>query len=187
MNRNKILELVKEYYKDEYSKKEFIEGKSLVPVSGRVFDEDDMLTLVDSALDFHLTTYKYNEEFEKGLRDFFGLKYALTCNSGSSANLIAVTSLTSHLLKDRALKNGDEVICMVNGMGATPLMELYLFYNSVENIAEKKGLKIVRNLVGNYVTSIDMAGVSISMIRVNEEILQLWDYPVHTAALRWGM
>ena len=88
---------------------------------------------------------------------------------------------------DIPYKNGDEVICMVNGMGATPLMELYLFYNSVENIAEKKGLKIVRNLVGNYVTSIDMAGVSISMIRVNEEILQLWDYPVHTAALRWGM
>ena len=88
---------------------------------------------------------------------------------------------------DIPYKNGDEVICMVNGMGATPLMELYLFYNSVENIAEKKGLKIVRNLVGNYVTSIDMAGVSISMIRVNEEILQLWDYPVHTVALRWGM
>ena len=88
---------------------------------------------------------------------------------------------------DIPYKIGDEVICMVNSMGATPLMELYLFYNSVENIAEKKGLKIVRNLVGNYVTSIDMAGVSISMIRVNEEILQLWDYPVHTAALRWGM
>ena len=76
---------------------------------------------------------------------------------------------------------------MVNGMGATPLMELYLFYNSVEEIALKKGLKIVRNLVGNYVTSIDMAGVSISLIKANDEILKLWDYPVYTAALRWGM
>ena len=93
MDRNKILELVREYAREEYSKKEFIEGKSSVAVSGRVFDEDDIATLVDSALDFHLTTYRYNDEFEKGLKEFFGLKYALSCNSGSSANLIAVSSL----------------------------------------------------------------------------------------------
>ena len=91
------------------------------------------------------------------------------------------------ICSDIPYKNNDEVICMVNGMGATPLMELYLFYNLVERIAKNKGLNIARSLVGNYVTSIDMAGVSISLIKVNEEILQLWDYPVHTAALRWGM
>ena len=119
MNRNKILELVREYAKEEYSQKEFIEGKSAVAVSGRVFDEDDIVTLVDSALDFHLTTYRYNDEFEKGLKEFFGLKYALSCNSGSSANLIAVSSLKSHLLKDRALKDGDEVITVAAGFPTT--------------------------------------------------------------------
>ena len=119
MDRNKILELVREYAKKEYSQKKFIEGESAVPVSGRVFDEDDIATLVDSALDFHLTTYRYNDEFEKGLKEFFGLKYALSCNSGSSANLIAVSSLKSHLLKDRALKEGDEVITVAAGFPTT--------------------------------------------------------------------
>lgn len=119
MDRNKILDLVREYAKKEYSHKEFSEGISSVPVSGRVFDEDDIAALVDSALDFHLTTYRYNNEFESGLKDFFGLKYALTCNSGSSANLIAVTSLTSHLLKDKALKPGDEVITVASGFPTT--------------------------------------------------------------------
>lgn len=91
------------------------------------------------------------------------------------------------ICSDIPYKNGDDVICMVNGMGATPLMELYILYNDVAKIAEKKGLKIVRNLVGNYVTSIDMAGASISLMKVNDDIIKLWDYPVHTAALRWGM
>ena len=91
------------------------------------------------------------------------------------------------ICSDIPYKNGDDVICMVNGMGATPLMELYTLYNDVAKIAEKKGLKTVRNLVGNYVTSIDMAGASISLMKVNDDIIKLWDYPVHTAALRWGM
>ena len=91
------------------------------------------------------------------------------------------------ICSDIPYKNGDDVICMVNGMGATPLMELYTLYNDVAKIAEKKGLKIARNLVGNYVTSIDMAGASISLMKVNDDIIKLWDYPVHTAALRWGM
>ena len=69
MDRNEILNLVKEYARNEYAKKEFIKGVSSVPVSGRVFDEDDIATLVDSALDFHLTTYRYNDEFEKELRE----------------------------------------------------------------------------------------------------------------------
>lgn len=119
MYRDKILELVKEYARNEYAQKEFVKGVSPVPVSGRVFDEDDVATLVDSALDFHLTTYRYNDEFEKELKQFFGLKYCLTCNSGSSANLIAVSSLTSHLLKERALKSGDEVITVAAGFPTT--------------------------------------------------------------------
>ncbi|TVL57518.1 dihydroxyacetone kinase subunit DhaK [Brachyspira hyodysenteriae] len=91
------------------------------------------------------------------------------------------------ICSDIPYKNGDELICMVNGMGATPLMELYILYNDVVKITEKKGIKIVRNLIGNYVTSIDMAGASISLMKVNDDILKLWDYPVYTAALRWGI
>lgn len=91
------------------------------------------------------------------------------------------------ICSDIPYKKGDEVICMINGMGATPLMELYILYNDAVKIAEKKGIKIVRNLIGNYVTSIDMAGASISLMKVNDDILKLWDYPVYTAALRWGM
>lgn len=119
MDRDKLLELVREYARNEYHKKEFIKGISSVPVSGRIFDEDDIAALVDSALDFHLTTYRYNDEFERELEKFFGLKYCLTCNSGSSANLIAVSSLTSYLLKDRALKAGDEVITAASGFPTT--------------------------------------------------------------------
>ena len=103
-----------------------------------------------------------------------------------SSAKIAETMMEA-ICSDIPYKSGDDVICMVNGMGATPLMELYVLYNDVAKIAEKKGLKIVRNLVGNYVTSIDMAGASISLMKVNEDIIKLWDYPVHTAALRWGM
>ena len=103
-----------------------------------------------------------------------------------SSAKIAETMMEA-ICSDIPYKSGNDVICMVNGMGATPLMELYVLYNDVDKIAEKKGLKIVRNLVGNYVTSIDMAGASISLMKVNEDIIKLWDYPVHTAALRWGM
>ncbi len=103
-----------------------------------------------------------------------------------SANEIA-EMMMDIICSDIPYKNNDEVICMVNGMGGTPLMELYLLYNAVEKVANKKNIKIVRNLVGNYVTSIDMAGASVSLMKVNDDILKLWDYPVHTAALRWGM
>ena len=119
MDRNEILDLVRKYSREKYNQEEFIEGKTSIPVSGRIFDEDDIATLVDSALDFHLTTYRFNDEFEKGLKDFFNVKYSLTCNSGSSANLIAITSLTSHLLKERALKAGDEVITVAAGFPTT--------------------------------------------------------------------
>lgn len=103
-----------------------------------------------------------------------------------TANEIAEIMMDK-ICSDIPYKNGDEVICMINGMGGTPLMELYILYNSVEEIAKKKGIKIVRSIIGNYVTSIDMAGASISLIKVNNDILKLWDYPVNTAALRWGI
>jgi dihydroxyacetone kinase-like protein len=90
------------------------------------------------------------------------------------------------VVSDIPFKSGDELIVMVNGMGGTPLIELYLLYNQVAAFAKAKGLKIVRNLVGNYITSLEMQGFSLTMMRVNKEIVELWDAPVFTPALKWG-
>jgi dihydroxyacetone kinase-like protein len=78
-------------------------------------------------------------------------------------------------------------LLFVNGFGGTPLMELYLMYNSARKIFEKRGVSVVRSLVGSYVTSLDMAGCSITLSRLDDELVGYWDAPVHTAALRWGM
>ncbi|SFT57117.1 dihydroxyacetone kinase subunit DhaK [Mesorhizobium sp. YR577] len=78
-------------------------------------------------------------------------------------------------------------LLFLNGFGGTPLMELYLMYNSARKIFEKRGVSVVRSLVGSYVTSLDMAGCSITLSRLDDELVGYWDAPVHTAALRWGM
>ena len=79
------------------------------------------------------------------------------------------------------------VIVMVNGMGGTPLIELYLMYGEVAKIMEQAGITVARNLVGNYITSLEMAGCSVTVLRANEGLIRLWDAPVNTAGLRWGM
>ncbi len=117
--KQQILELTKQYTNQKFSYKPFEAGKSSVPISGKVFDEKEVCAIVESALDFHLTAYRFNASFEKKLKDFIGVKYALTCNSGSSANLLALTALTSPLLKDRRLKKGDEVITVAAGFPTT--------------------------------------------------------------------
>ncbi|WP_411726801.1 dihydroxyacetone kinase subunit DhaK [Methyloglobulus sp.] len=83
-------------------------------------------------------------------------------------------------------KKGQEMLLHVNGFGGTPLMELYLVYGLAAAFWQKKGLRIIRSLVGNFTTSIDMAGTSITLTLLDEELTRLWDAPVHTAALRWG-
>ncbi len=88
-------------------------------------------------------------------------------------------------LGDKA--NNAEVLLLVNGLGATPLMELYLIYNTAEKLLKEKGITIARSLVGNYTTAIDMAGASITVCVLDDEIKTHWDSPVHTAALRWGV
>ena len=117
--KSQILDLVKQYCETEHKKPKFIAGQSLVPVSGKVYDYSDMQNLVESGLDFWLTTGRFNREFEKTLARFLGTQHVLTCNSGSSANLLALTALTSHLLKDKALKAGDEVITCATGFPTT--------------------------------------------------------------------
>jgi dihydroxyacetone kinase-like protein len=100
-----------------------------------------------------------------------------------SADAIA-DEVMSAVLGDLGAKSG-EVLLLVNGFGGTPAMELYLMYNAARAISEKIGLSVTRSLVGSYVTSLDMAGCSITVSRLDEETARLWDAPVHTAALRW--
>lgn len=88
---------------------------------------------------------------------------------------------------DITFQSGDEAIAIVNGMGGTPVSELYTVYAKLAEVAGRHGVKIVRNLVGNYITSLEMAGVSITLVKADEEILRLFDAPVKTPALRWGV
>jgi CDP-4-dehydro-6-deoxyglucose reductase, E1 len=117
--RSKIASLVDEYAKIEYQKKDFIPGESVVSVSGKVLDENELNLMVSASLDGWLTTGRFNEIFEKRLANFLGVKHLLTTNSGSSANLLAFSALTSSRLKDRAIKAGDEVIGVAAGFPTT--------------------------------------------------------------------
>lgn len=117
--RKAILECVKEYYEKYHNvKKEFKEGDR-IPYASRVYDSSEMINLVDSALDFWLTSGKYTAEFEKEFAKLLGVKFCSTVNSGSSANLVAFMALTSPLLGKRAIKRGDEVITVAAGFPTT--------------------------------------------------------------------
>ena len=94
--------------------------------------------------------------------------------------------LVAPILADLDFTGGDGVIAFVNGMGATPLLELYITYAEVAAILEKAGVRVARSLVGPYVTSLDMAGCSVTLLKADDELLRLWDAPVRTAGLRWG-
>jgi dihydroxyacetone kinase-like protein len=104
----------------------------------------------------------------------------------ASADDIAA-ELTGAVIRDLSLKSGQEVILLVNGFGGTPLLELYLMVNAARKVLSGAGVNAERYLTGSYVTSLEMAGCSITATAVDAEILALWDAPVHTAALRWGM
>lgn len=117
--REQILNLVTEYYEQEFSQQAFVPGETPVPVAGRVFDADELVHLVDASLDFWLTTGRYAAQFEKEFAQFVGVRHALLCNSGSSANLLALSCLTSPKLGDRRLLPGDEVITVAAGFPTT--------------------------------------------------------------------
>ena len=117
--REKILQLVKEYYTETFGQpQEYHEGDR-IGYGGRKFDEQEMVNLVDSALDFWLTTGRYADKFEHDFAEYLGVKYCLLTNSGSSANLLAFMCLTSPLLKERAIRRGDEVITVAAGFPTT--------------------------------------------------------------------
>jgi dihydroxyacetone kinase-like protein len=90
------------------------------------------------------------------------------------------------ILEDLPFHSGDEVLLFVNGLGGTPLIELYIIYRKAEELARTHGLKVTRRLVGSYITSLEMAGASITLLRLDAEMTRLWDAPVLTPALRWG-
>jgi dihydroxyacetone kinase-like protein len=97
-----------------------------------------------------------------------------------------VETLISPIIEDLSLKAGERVLAFVNGMGGTPLLELYVVANEVAKILRGKDITIARSLIGNYITSLEMAGCSLTLLRVDDELVRYWDAPVHTAALRWG-
>jgi len=117
--RASILEMVAQYSLEEFAEKPFIPGESPVPVSGKVFDSEEVMALVDSALDFWLTTGRYAYRFEREFARYLGVRHAMLCNSGSSANLLALSALTSPKLEDRRLLPGDEVITAAAGFPTT--------------------------------------------------------------------
>jgi dihydroxyacetone kinase-like protein len=97
-----------------------------------------------------------------------------------------VEALATAVVEDLPFAKGDEVLAFVNGMGGTPLMELYLVFNELHLFLESRAIRIARSLVGSYMTSIDMAGCSITLLRLDDELTSLWDAPVKTPGLRWG-
>ena len=94
--------------------------------------------------------------------------------------------LMTPILEDLPFASGDRVLAFVNGMGGTPLIELYVMYAEVAKIAAAHGLTIERNLIGNYITSLEMQGCSITLLKLDDELLGYWDAPVNTPGLRWG-
>jgi CDP-6-deoxy-D-xylo-4-hexulose-3-dehydrase len=164
--RKEILDRVDEIYKLRQQSKEFIPGETYIPASGKVVNEDDLSNLIDASLDMWLTSGRYGEQFEKEFCEFLGAKYCSLVNSGSSANLIAVTALTSHLLGNRRLKLGDEVITVAAGFpttvapiiqnGLVPVfvdVELGTYNIKIEDLekamSDKTGAIIIAHTLGN--------------------------------------
>jgi dihydroxyacetone kinase-like protein len=97
-----------------------------------------------------------------------------------------VGALAAAIVDDRPFAAGDRVLAFVNGMGGTPLMELYVVFAEVHRFLEERGITVARSLVGSYMTSLDMAGCSLTLLRLDDELRDLWDAPVDTPGLRWG-
>jgi phosphoenolpyruvate---glycerone phosphotransferase subunit DhaK len=97
-----------------------------------------------------------------------------------------VAEMAEAILSDLDAPSGSNVLAFVNGLGGTPAIELYVIYNELAKQLEERGLTATRSLVGDYITSLEMAGASITLLKLDDELTELWDAPVHTAALRWG-
>ena len=114
--RNKVKEAVKAYYKEVFGEKRTFD---YIPPSGKLLGEEELMNMIDASLDMWLTAGRFNKEFEQKFAKYLGVKYALSTNSGSSANLLAFSALTSHKLGSKRLKKGDEVISVAAGFPTT--------------------------------------------------------------------
>jgi len=103
----------------------------------------------------------------------------------ASADEIA-EMLVTPIVEDLPFRKDDRVLAFVNGMGGTPLMELYIMFRAVHRLLAERGITVVRSLVGNYITSLEMAGTSVSLLRLDDQMIDLWDAPVHAAGMHWG-
>ena len=157
--RKQILSLVNDYSDINFKQKEFVPGVSDVPVSGKVIGDLELKNMVEASLDGWLTTGRFNEQFEKKLANFLGVKCLLTVNSGSSANLIAFSTLTSPKLKERVIQKGDEIISVAAGFPTTvnPIIQFGAIpvfidvkiptYNIDENLVEEAITKKTKAIV----------------------------------------
>jgi dihydroxyacetone kinase-like protein len=98
-----------------------------------------------------------------------------------------VEMMATAVVDDLPFSSGDNVLAFVNGMGGTPLIELYVVFNELQKFLKSRHITIARNLIGSYITSLEMAGCSITLLKLNDELTKLWDAPVKTAGLRWGV
>jgi phosphoenolpyruvate---glycerone phosphotransferase subunit DhaK len=98
-----------------------------------------------------------------------------------------VDMMATAVVEDLPFSKGDKVLAFVNGMGGTPLIELYVVFNELSRYLKGRGVEISRNLVGSYITSLEMAGCSITLLKLNDDLVRLWDAPVKTPGLRWGV
>jgi CDP-6-deoxy-D-xylo-4-hexulose-3-dehydrase len=159
--RRQILEQVKSYYNARFTSENFVPGKSLVHYAGRVFDEEELVNLVDASLDFFLTANRYAESFEAEFANYFNLSGSLLVNSGSSANLVALSTLTSPKLGSRRLKPGDEVITVAAGFPTTiaPIIQNQLIPVFVDvNIGDYTAIsEMIEEAVGPKTRAIMMA------------------------------
>jgi CDP-6-deoxy-D-xylo-4-hexulose-3-dehydrase len=195
--RSRILDLVEEFYTEEFPSGPFVGGISNVPVSGKVFDQEELRNIVDSSLDFWLTTGRYAVDFEARFADVMGMRHAMLCNSGSSANLLAVSALTSPRLGDRALRDGDEVITVAAGFPTTvnPILqnrlvpvfvdaELGTYDASAEKISEavtpRTRAIVMAHTLGN---PFDLPGV---MAIAEEHDLWVVEDTCDAVGARWG-
>jgi CDP-6-deoxy-D-xylo-4-hexulose-3-dehydrase len=159
--RKKILGITSDYAEETHIKKKFEPGKTLVPVSGKVYDHEEIEMLVSSSLDFWLTADRFNKQFEKEFSEFLNMNFAITTNSGSSANLLAISSLTSRELGDKALKPGDEVLTVAAGFPTTvnPILQNNLIpvFIDVELSTYAVNSEVVENAISENTKAIIFA------------------------------
>jgi dihydroxyacetone kinase-like protein len=166
-------------------------GRSLSEVAGLVRKVNDNARSMGMALTSCTVPAAGKPTFELG-DDEMEIGIGIHGEPGRERRAMAtaaeiVEALAVPILDDLPFDRGDNVLAFVNGMGGTPLIELYVVYNDLRQLLEGRGVNIVRNLIGPYITSLEMQGASITLLKLDDELTELWDAPVNTPGLRWGV